>query len=305
MRIATLGTGGIGGHLAVHLTRNGHEAVCIARGEHLAAIRERGLTLEGPGGSDAIRPALATDDPAEAGPVDAVILGVKARALEAAAESARPLIGPDTLVVPFLNGVEAADRLAAILPPGCVGNGCAQVSVTIAAPGVIRQTGTFATYRFAERDGTESDRVRALRAALANDAVSCPDVPDIDAAVWTKFVMFAAMSGVTAAARCRVAQIREFPELAETARALMVETAALARARGVRLSPTVVDDAMRALDGMPAEMRASTAVDLEAGRPLETDAVVGALARMSREDGLDAPVARTVAALLRPYRDGA
>ena len=131
MRIATMATGGIGGFLAVRLAQAGHEVATIARGAHLAAIRENGLTLEGPAGTEVIRPWIATDDPAEVGEVDAVIFGVKGDALDAAARACRPMLGRDTVVVPFLNGVEASDRLLGILPAEQQAIACLRVNVCI------------------------------------------------------------------------------------------------------------------------------------------------------------------------------
>ena len=141
MRIATMATGGIGGFLAVKLTQDGHEVATIARGAHLDAILKDGLTLETANGRETVRPWMATADTSQVGPVDAILLGVKGDALDTAARACLPMIGPDTVVVPFLNGVEASDRLAKILPESHVANGVARVSTTISAPGIIRQTG--------------------------------------------------------------------------------------------------------------------------------------------------------------------
>ena len=143
MKIATVATGGIGGFLAVKLGLRGHQVATIARGAHLDTISREGLILEAPSGKFTVHPWIATDDPKEVGEVDAVIFGVKGDDLEAAAKACLPLLGPETVVVPFLNGVEAADRLTKIIPEQNVANGMAQVSTTISAPGVTTQTGDF------------------------------------------------------------------------------------------------------------------------------------------------------------------
>lgn len=301
MRIATVATGGIGGYLAVRLTQAGHEIGCLARGAHLAAIRDHGLTLTTAQGSETARPWRASDDPAAIGPVDAVIFGVKAGGLEDAARSCRPLLGPDTVVVPFLNGVEAADRLAAILPPAQVANGVAYVSTTIAGPGVIRQVGDFARFVFAERDNRPSARIDALRAAIRDGGAEAPEIDDVEAEVWTKFVLFSAMSGVTAGARCTLAQVRDSAALSDLFRAVMAETETVARARGVALAEGVVETHWaRMLDG-PGEMRASTAIDLAKGAALETPWINGAVVRLGAAAGIDVPANRTIAALLDPW----
>lgn len=301
MRIAVMATGGIGGYLAVKLTAAGHEVACIARGAHLAAIRDRGLTLRGPEGDTTVRPRAATDDPAGVGPVDAVIFGVKGDGLLAAARLSRPLVGPETVVVPFLNGVEATDRLAALLPPAAVAKGVARISTTVAAPGVIGQTGAFASFLFAAADNAQSPRLQALRAALEGAGVAAPVPDDIDVELWRKFVFFSALSGVTAAGRCRIGDVQASPELSGLFRTVLAETAALGRALGVGLPAGTEAEAWAAAQTLPREMRASTAVDLEAGRPVETRWINGAVVRLAAAQGLSVPANATLAALLAPH----
>lgn len=304
MRIATLATGGIGGYLAAKLAQAGHEVATIARGAHLEAIRRNGLTLDGPNGRVTVRPWKATDTPAEVGAVDAVLFGVKGDALPDAARACLPMLGPETVVVPFLNGVEAAERLLEILPEGTVGNGMAQVSTTISEPGVIRQTGTFATFTFAERDSRPSARIDALRAAFRGAGIDAPETGDIDRAVWTKFVLFSAVSGVTAAGRCTIGDILAHPPLAALFRQVLTETAGIGRALGVALPEDAEDRAWNIARSLPPAMRASTAIDLEHGRPLEIEWVSGAAVRLAERAGVPAPANRTLYALLLPHRDG-
>jgi len=304
MKIATMATGGIGGFLAVRLAQSGHEVATIARGDHLAAIKANGLTLEAFDGTVTAAPWKATDDPAEVGAVDAIIFGIKGNDLESAAEACRPMLGPETVVVPFLNGVEAADRLAAILPPENIGNGVAYISTTITAPGVIKQTGEFSTFVFAERDSSTSPRIQALRDAINEAGSNAPPIQDIDRELWKKFVLFAAVSGITSAARCTMGDIVANEALGEVFRAAVAETVALAQARGVDLPETIADDTWATVLQMPPMMRASTAIDLEKGRPLEIDWLSGAVDRLSKAAGLDAPVNRMLCALLSPHRDG-
>ena len=175
MKIATVATGGIGGFLAVKLGLRGHQIATIARGEHLEAISKTGLKLETSSGTLTHHPWIATDDTSQIGEVDAIIFGVKGDDLESAAEVCKPLLGTNTVVVPFLNGVEASDRLAKILPEANVANGMAQVSTTISTPGVITQTGEFNQFVFAERDSRPSNRIAALQQALTDAGVAAPE----------------------------------------------------------------------------------------------------------------------------------
>lgn len=304
MKIATMATGGIGGFLATRLIQTGHEVATIARGAHLQAIRDKGLTLRGPEGAETVTPWIATDDPAQVGTVDVILFGVKGTALDGAARACLPMIGPDTVVVPFLNGVEAADRLLAILPEPCVANGVAHVSTTILEPGVIGQVGTFSRFVFAERDSRPSDRIDALRSAINAAGASAPVTNDINRELWMKFILFSGMSGVTAAARCTVGDILDHPALAELFRSVMAETTALGRARGINLPSTVEEDTWGIVQNAPRGMRASTAIDLEAGRPLEIDWISGAVRRLAQESGVPAPINSALYALLLPHRSG-
>lgn len=304
MRIATMATGGIGGFLAVKLTQDGHEVATIARGAHLDAILKDGLTLETANGQETVRPWMATADTSQVGPVDAILLGVKGDGLDAAARACLPMIGPDTVVVPFLNGVEASDRLAKILPESHVANGVARVSTTISAPGIIRQTGEFSSFIFAERDSRPSDRIAALQAAIVSAGSAAPETDDIDREVWSKFVLFSAMSGVTAAGRCTVHDIRTIPQLGDLFRGALSETAAVGRALGVALDDDLEDQIWANLQTMPPQMRASTAIDLEKGVPLEIDWVSGAAVRLAEKAGIDAPINSALYAILLPHRNG-
>ena len=304
MKIATMATGGIGGFLAVKLALAGHNVATIARGRHLAAIRDNGLTLIGPQGPQTVRPWIATNDTAEVGAVDAIIFGVKGDGLLEAAKACEPMLGAQTVVVPFLNGVEASDRLVAALPEGHVANGVAQISTTIDAPGVIKQTGEFNRFIFAERDSRPSARIEALQRAIEKAGSNAPVTVDIERDLWSKFVLFSAVSGVTTAGRCTIGDIAATEPLAELFRAVVAETAALGRARGVALSATIEKDTWSMVQSLPSNMRASTALDLEHGRPLEIEWISGAAKRLAAESGLEAPMNAALYALLLPYRNG-
>jgi len=304
MKIATMATGGIGGYLAVLLTRAGHQVATIARGDHLAAIRAEGLRLEGVDHNETVRPWIATDNPAEIGPVDAIIFGVKGDGLPAAAKACLPLLGPQTVVVPFLNGVEAAERLAAYIPAHHIAEGVAKVLTTITAPGLITQTGSFNTFIFAERDNRPSARIAALQSAINDAGSNAPVADDIQRELWRKFILFSALSGVTATARCTIGDIKDHAPLAELFRAAMAETAALGRARGVALEPEIESSIWEDVKLLPPQGRASTAIDVEHGRPLEIEWVSGAVARLAVQSAIAAPINTALYALLLPYRAG-
>ena len=304
MRVATMATGGIGGFLAVKLANSGHQVATIARGRHLAAIIKNGLTLEDPSGVELAHPWIATDDPSKVGKVDAIIFGVKGDALEAAARACLPMLAAETVVVPFLNGVEASDRLIEVLPEQNVANGMAQISTTIASPGVIEKTGEFNVFTFGERDSRPSERITALQKAINDAGSSAPATDDIERDVWSKFVLFSAVSGVTAAGRCTMGDIVATPELGELFRRVVSETAEIGRALGVALRPDIESRTWAAASSLPKTLRASTAIDLENGRPLEIEWISGAAARLAKKAGTNAMINEALYALLMPYKHG-
>ena len=305
MKIATIGTGGIGGYLAVKLTLNGHKVAAVARGAHLSAIQKNGLTLATTDGVENISPWKASDDTNSIGPVDAIIFGVKCNALDQAAKACLPMLHNETIVVPFLNGVEAPERLSEFLPKQNIANGIAKISTTIAEPGTVRQVGSFAQFIFAECDSKPSLRIKQLQSIFRNAGIDAPETEDIDCDLWSKFVLFTSMSGVTAAARCTVGDIRSSKELSNLAQAIMIETANVGRAKGIKLSNTLEKDLWTSIKTLPADMRASTAIDLENNRPLETPWVSGAAVRLAREVGVSAKLNEAIFALLSPYENGA
>ena len=214
------------------------------------------------------------------------------------------MLGPETVVVPFLNGVEASDRMLEILPEHNVANGMAQISTTIASPGVIKMTGKFNIFTFAERDGRPSKRIDALQLAINEAGSSAPVTDDIERDVWSKFVLFSAVSGVTAAGRCAIEDIINTPELGELFRRVVAETAAIGRAMGVALTPDIESRTWEVTRGLPMQMRASTAIDLEYGRPLEVEWISGAAARLAQKANIEAPANEALYALLLPHKNG-
>ena len=304
MRIATMATGGIGGFLAVKLTKGGHEVATIARGAHLEAIRQNGLRLSTDNGVETVTPWRASSKTTEIGPVDAIIFGVKCNALKEAAKDCIPMLSETTAVSPFLNGVEAADRLLEFLPEQNVANGLAKISTTISEPGTITQVGNFGQFIFAERDSKPSQRMERLQNALMSAGVDAPKTDDIDRDLWSKFVLFTAMSGVTAAARCNVGDIMRSIELSELCKNILSETAMLGRLNGINLPKHLEADLWDAISKLPKNMRASTAIDLENNRPLETKWISGAAVRLAEQSGGEAPLNTAVYALLSLYENG-
>jgi 2-dehydropantoate 2-reductase len=303
MRIAAMGAGGVGGYFGARLQQAGHDVVFFARGKHLAALREKGLTLKSTHGDAQLKVAVL-EEPAQTAPVDVVIFAVKLWDTEGAAERLRPIIGRHTAVIPFQNGVESVERLQKVLPKEAVMGGSAYIATRIAAPGVIEHIGQMARLQFGPVLPAQRPAAAAFLAACQEARIDAAVLDDVVRAIWEKFVFLVAVSSATAVSRAPLGVVRADPDLRRLFESALRETWALGRARGVPLADDLVEDRLKYLDTMPHEMKASMAHDLEAGGRLEAPWLCGAVARMSAELGLDAPVNRTVYAALKPYLNG-
>lgn len=303
MRIAVMGAGGVGGYFGAQLAKAGHDVAFIARGRNLAALRERGLTVESAVGGARLQPVVATDDPGTLAPVDVVMFCVKLWDVEAGARQIAPLLADGGIVIPFQNGVESHDVLARVLGAGPVAGGVAHIGAVIREPGVIAHTGTMAKLRVGAFPGAPKQteaRVRAF-AEAARAAADIEFSADINRALWEKFVFLAAMSGLTCLARQPIGVVRSDPDLRATLAAAMRETVAVAASRGVALGDGFVERQLAFVDGLPAEMRSSMLNDLAAGNRLEAPWLAGAVVRFAAERGIAVPVNTAIYAALKPY----
>ena len=300
MRIAVVGVGGVGGYFGGRLAQAGADVIFIARGDNLAALREQGLRIESIIGDAFVAPVQATDDPAQAGPVDMVLVATKTWQLDEAIDLMRPLIGPETGVVPLLNGVEASDRLAAALGESHALNGICYIFVARVAPGVVRHSGIHPLIIFGERDNRRTARVEALREWLERAGVRVTVPPDIDAEVWRKFVFGATTSGLGAVTRAPMGLLRELPETRPLFIQGMREIVAVAQACGIALGEETVTAALAQLDALPYETTASMQRDIMAGRPSELEAQNGAVARLGAAAGVPTPLHTFIYATLLP-----
>ncbi len=304
-RIAVMGTGGVGGYFGARLKAAGHDVSFIARGAHLDALKASGLTVASPLGDLALAPVTASDDPAEIGPVDAIVFAVKLGDTESAAERCRPLLTPETSLFTFQNGVESAARIGAVIGAEHVVTGVAYIAATIAAPGVIRHTGQMAKLVFGEADGQASARCEAFAAACREAGIDHELSGDVTLALWQKFIRLAPLAGVTALTRHPVGPIRENARTRALLGEAVAEAIAVARAEGAAISVEETDAVLAWFDGLPAEMTSSMAGDLERGKPLELDGLNGALVRLAERHGLDVPAHRFITQALELQKEGA
>lgn len=301
MRFAIMGSGGVGGYFGARLAEAGHAVTFIARGEHLAAMCRDGLTVSSIAGDVHLPEVRATDDPAEVGAVDCVLVAVKAWQVAEAARAIRPMIGPDTFVVPLENGVEAADELAAVLGQAHVLQGLCGILAWREGPGHIRHAGVEPFVRFGERDNRRSQRAERLKEAFDATRGVAAEIPDdIQVAVWSKFLFICAMSGIGSITRAPIGVTRTLPETREMIERLLAEIEAVARALGVALRRDAATRALRFIDALPEASTASMQRDIMAGLPSELESQNGAVVRLGRQAGVDTPVNALVHAALLP-----
>ncbi len=290
MRIAIFGTGGVGGYFGGRLAQAGEEVVFIARGDHLAALRNRGLHVESLKGDFVVHPAQATDDPVHVGAVDAVLVGVKAWQVPDAAQAMRSLIGPETFVVPLQNGVEAPTQLAAVLGTQQVLGGLCSIISFIAGPAHILHTGAEPSIAFGELDNRPSDRAEQLRQAFARANVKVEIPPDIHVAMWEKFLFIASWGGVGAVTRAPVGVVRSVPGVRQMLLEALDEIIQVGAAQQIALSEESMRKAMAFIDSLQPDSTASMQRDIMEGRPSELEFQNGTVVRLGREVGVPTPV---------------
>src|SRR5271165_443422 len=304
MRIAVMAAGGVGGYFGARLARAGHDVAFVARGRHLAAFKERGLTVRSAGGDVHLSKVVASDDPKSLGVCDVVLFAVKLWDTEAAAAACLPLVAGGGVVVPFQNGVESIERVGAVIGAAQVLGGAAYIAATIAEPGVIVHTGQMARLRFGPVLPAQEGPARSFLQACTEARIDAELVADVRRVLWEKFVLLTALSGVTSATRQPIGAIRSDPDLRAVFEAAMAEAWAVGRARGVALAEDFVAQQMVLIDGLPAQMKSSMLNDLIAGNRLEAPWLSGAVARMAKEASLAAPVSATLFVTVKPYCDG-
>jgi 2-dehydropantoate 2-reductase len=301
MRIAVVGAGGVGGGYGAALAKAGADVTFIARGAHLAAMKNQGLKVQGGRGETHLVPTKATDNPAEIGKVDIVLFCVKLWDVEAAGERIKPLIGPDTAVIPLQNGIDAAERLIPILGRNAVMGGVAQISASIVGPGLILQVGSFMRMIFGELDGTISRRGRDFLALCLKAGFDATLSEQILTELWMKFVLLAANAGIMSATRQPIGPLRDDPDLRPVFVAAYQETIDVGRANGVALPADAIETVLGFTAHIPPAMKASMALDLDRGNRLELPWLSGKVASLGRELGVPTPTHSMLYAMLKPY----
>lgn len=299
MRIAVLGAGAVGSYLGARLVAGGADVHLIARGAHLAALRDRGLTLITPDGTTTTA-VQATDDPAEIGPVDYVLFMVKSYDTDAAARRLGPLIGEETAVLSLQNGVDNEDRIAAAIGEQHVLGGSAYILSAIESPGVVR-SGPARIVLGELQPGPPGPRVVAFVEAAQAGGITANPVADARLAKWEKYVLLVAFAAVSAGTQLPLGDIRRSAAAVAMLRAVMAEAWSVGRGLGVPLPDDLVDRQAALVLSQADTEGTSLRHDLLTGHRMEVEALQGTLSRLGRETGVPTPYTDAAYALLEPW----
>jgi 2-dehydropantoate 2-reductase len=303
MKIAIVGSGGVGGYFGGRLAATGADVTFLARGAHLQALRTQGLRIISPKGDVHLPRVQAAGSAAEIGAVDAVLFAVKLYDTDGALAMLPPLVGPNTVVVPLQNGVDSVATLINAVGREHTAGGTCYVSAVLAEPGVIRHT-AMDHLIFGELDRIRSPRLLALREACLPAGFQTTLSDDITLDIWNKFVRLSVLSGMTAVTRSPLGVIHSDPELWSMLEKAVREAMAVARASGTAVPESTVDDVAKAYAALPPQTRSSMLEDLERGRRLELPWLSGAVVRIGREVGVPTPTHSFINAVLKPHVNG-
>ncbi len=307
MRVAILGSGAVGGYYGAKLARAGHAVTFIARGAHLAAIRQRGLAIRSPMLGDFTVHAPAEEDTTRVGHVDVVLVAVKAYDNPTALPLIAPMLGPDSVVLTVQNGLDSAADVAAVVGEAPVLGGTTYIASALTEPGVIEQTGTHRRIVFGEVFGDlprQSARVRAIHGALNSADIQSEAVDDGRVPIWEKFVFLVTLAGFTGASRLPIGPLWADPQIREQFLEGCREVERVARAEGVAVRADVIERITTYVAAIPGTMRSSLLIDLSQGKRIEVEALQGSIVRRARAIGVPVPIMSTLYALLKPYAAG-
>ncbi len=300
MKILIMGSGGVGAYYGGLLAKDGHDVTFVARGAHLQAIRQNGLQVHSIHGDFTIFPAQVTDSPATVGPVDLILFCVKTYHTDEAAQAIRPAVGPQTTVLSLQNGIDAAERIGAVVGMEHLIGGATWIASNLAAPGVVKQISQFRRIVFGELNGQVTPRIQKIYEVLKNTGITVEISENILKVLWTKFVFISAISSIGSLTRLPIGDFRGVTETRGLLSGLMREVEALARAQGIDLDEDVVQKSMDFIDQSAPNIKPSMQLDIEAGHRTELESMVGVIGRKGRELGIPTPIADFVYAALLP-----
>jgi len=303
MRIAVMGAGSIGGYFGGMLCRGGNQVNLITRGRHRQAIADHGLRVVTDDEDLTIR-CDTTDDPRQVGLVDLILLTVKTYHNQQAVPAMLPMMGPNTTILCLQNGIDSYQAAVSAVGESRVLPGAAYIEASLPEPGVVKQTGKVVRIVFGELDGSDSPRGRRILQVLEQSGIPAEFTQDIRQTLWSKFLFIATMAGLTTMSRETLAQLMPRPEWRQVIIGCMREIEVVARASGVNLAQDIVESTLAYIEGSLEQMHASMHADIMAGRPLELEALNGAVVRAGEAVNVSAPINNVIYAMVKPYLEG-
>lgn len=300
-----MGSGGIGAYYGSLLARAGHDVCFIARGAHLDAMRSNGMQVKSVLGDFLVKPVQVTDNPADIEPVELVLFCVKTPSTEQAAQVIQPLITPQTVVMSLQNGIDAAERIGAIIGIDHMLGAATWISAVIEAPGVVQHFSQFRRIVFGELDGKTTQRAQAVLEVLQSSGATVELSTNIQKILWTKFVFIVAASAVGSLTRLEMGDFRSIPETRNLLTNIMCEVETLARAQNIVLDRDVVEKSLAFIDASSPSIKSSMQRDIETGQISELEAIIGIIGHKGRELGVPTPVSDMVYAALLPIEQKA
>jgi len=300
MKVAVFGAGAIGAYYGARMSEGGAEVGLIARGANLAALRGRGLTIVAPERTST-HDLLATDDPADIGPVDVVLFCVKSYDTEAGTARLVPLLRAGTAVVSLQNGVDNEEKIAAAIGWPQVLGGAAYILAGMREPGVVEASGPRGIVFGEWAGGEPSARVRAILEVCERGGIDAVAAPDVQVAKWEKFTLLAAFSAMTATVRLGLGEVRDAPAAKAMLHALMTEVWTVGRADGINLADDLVARQFALLMSQVPGATSSLYHDLVTGHRMELEALQGTVVRLGRKHGVPTPWMDAAYAILQPW----
>ena len=304
MKIVIMGTGGVGGYFGAKLANAGHDVGFIARGKHLAIIKKNGLKVISELGDMIIHPVKASDNPLDFKMADIILFCVKSYDAKSSAELIKPIVGPETAVIPFLNGIGHIEIMQRILGTNNVIGGVAAISALIAEPGVIRHNSAMQMLKFGEFNNQISPRIQQFKKACEEAGINNNIPKDIECDLWQKIIMICTLAGANCLTRLPLGPCRSNKTTRKLLEDLATEVVLVARAEKVKLPDNQVELTMQQLDSLPEGMKASTLPALENGHKLEASALNGAIEKLGKKHGINTAMHRAVYAALAPHENG-
>jgi len=304
MRIVVIGTGGVGGYFGARLTEAGENVTFVARGAHLEAIKSRGLTVYSALGDMHLKDVQCTENTRDIGHADIVMIAVKLWATDEAIQTAKPLLGKNTGIISFQNGILAEESLIAAYSSQHAMGGVANIAALIEEPGVIRHNGNMASLAFGELNNTQSERAQSLLIACSRANIKAEIPDDINRAIWEKYIRLVTMSAMTTLCRMPIGPIRDEVHTRNLLSQILAEIIDVGKAKGLKFSDNVLQEQLDIIDGYPPSMVASMCGDLRRGYPLEVPWFSGTIVRLGKELNIPTPANGFVYAALKLFEHG-